>query len=168
MTINFFLNWNEYHDAREFFRSSRGDIAPEKVTGGVLLVASALWFFLDNLNLLAVVGFAAGLIAIFAFPIFRRWEAKHKWEREPLYHTEHAVSFDESGVHFRMGGVESNLDWGYYQRMVESPDGFLLVYSNDSFNYLPKHAFDGEPAIDEFRSLASKNLKEKPDSSINN
>ncbi len=158
MTINFFLNRDEYHAAQEFFRHTRSLIEPEKVIGGLLLVASALWFFLDDLNLAAAAGLAAGLIMIFGPPIFRRWEANRKWKREPLYHTEHAVAFSEEGIHFVMGRIESNLDWQYYQRLVESPDGFLLVYGNDSFNFIPKRAFNGDGAINEFRALARKKL----------
>ncbi len=58
-----------------------------------------------------------------------------------------------------MGHVESNLDWKYYQRMIESPDGFLLIYGDDSFNLFPKRAFAGEEMDHEFRALARKNLK---------
>jgi hypothetical protein len=164
MTINFFLNWNEYHQALEFFRHNRRETAPEKVIGGLLLVASALWFFLDDLNMAAVIGLVVGLIVIFVGPIFRRWGLKRKWEREPIYQLEHAVSFSEEGIHFLMGRVESNLDWGYYQQMIESPDGFLLVYGNDAFNFFPKRAFNGEKMINEFRALAQKKLKKKDDS----
>ena len=59
-----------------------------------------------------------------------------------------------------MGIIESNLDWKYYQRLIEKPDGFLLVYGNDSFNLLPKRAFADETLIQEFRALASKKLKQ--------
>jgi hypothetical protein len=159
MTINFFLNWNEYHTAQKFFRRSRQGMAAEKVLGGLLMVASALWFCLNDLNLGAVAGLAAGLLVIFIPPVFRRWELKRKWEREPLYHTEHTVSFSEEGVHFLMGQIESKLDWGYYQRLVETPEGFLLVYGNEAFNYFPKRTFGNEQMINEFRALAQKKLK---------
>ncbi len=158
MTINFFLNWNEYHAAQEFLRYSRSEVASEKVIGGLLLLASALWLFLDDLNLLAVIGLVIGLIVIFGLPAFRRWELRRKWEREPIYKTEHAVSFSKDGIHFLMGHVESNLDWGYYQQVIESPDGFLLVYGNDAFHYFPKRAFGGEQMINDFRKLATSKL----------
>ncbi len=158
VNINFFLDWNEYFAAQEFFRLSRYNIAPEKVIGGVLMTLSALWFFLDDLNLFAAIGFGAGMIMVFCAEPFRRWVSKRKWNREPLYRTEHTVSFSEEGVHFLMGQVESNLDWKYYQRMLESPEGFLLIYGNDSFNLFPKRAFPNPEMIDRFRSLAIEKL----------
>jgi hypothetical protein len=158
MNINFLLEWDEYFAAQEYFRRRRYNIAPEKVVGGVLMTLSALWFFLDDLNLFAGIGLAAGIIIVFGAETFRRLISKHRWKREPLYRTEHAVSFSEDGVHFVMGRVESNLDWKYYQRMLESPEGFLLIYGNDSFNLFPKRAFANDEMIDAFRALAGKKL----------
>ena len=101
-----------------------------------------------------------GLIVIFGVPLMRRWASKRKWNREPLYQTEHEIAFSDEGVYFRMGQIESNLVWHYYQRLVEGPDGFLLVYGNDSFNLLPKRAFTDDTLVQEFRALASKKLKQ--------
>jgi tyrosyl-tRNA synthetase len=159
VNIHFFLDWKEYFSAQEFFRQSRYNIVPEKVIGGVLMTLSSLWFFLDDLNFSAVIGLVSGIAIVFGSPYFRRWASKRKWAREPLYHSEHTVSFSEEGVHFLMGHVESNLNWRYYQRMLESPDGFLLIYGNDSFNLFPKRAFAGEEMINNFRKLAGKKLK---------
>ena len=44
LSIRFFLDWQDYFAAQEFFRDSRYSVAPEKVVGGVAMVASALWF----------------------------------------------------------------------------------------------------------------------------
>ena len=56
LNIDFYLNWDEYFEAQEFFRRYRYSIAPEKVIGGVLATLSALWFFFDDLNLFAIIG----------------------------------------------------------------------------------------------------------------
>lgn len=157
--IRFFLNWKEYFAAHEFLRASRDLIATEKVAGGLLMVASALWYFVSDLNPAAFGGLAIGLIVIFGVPAIRRWAAKRKWEREPLYHTEHALLFSEEGVFLQMGQIESNLNWQYYRSVIESPDGFLLISSDDAFNFFPKRAFGSEGIINEFRALALKKLK---------
>lgn len=157
--IRFFLNWNEYFDAREFLRASRNLIAPEKVIGGLIAVSSALWYFFSDLNPAAFGGLALGLAIIFGVPAIRRWRAKRKWECEPLYHTEHALSFNEEGIQLQMGLIESNLNWQYYRSIVESPGGFLLVSGEDAFNFFPKRAFGDEKLINQFRALAWKKLR---------
>jgi len=156
--IRFFLNWKEYFAASEFLRVSRDLIAPEKVVGGLLMLASALWSLFSDLNPASIGALALGLAIIFGVPAIRRWGAKRKWEREPLYHTEHALSFSEEGIFLQMGQIESNLNWQYYRSVLESPDGFLLISGADAFNFFPKRAFNGETVINQFRTLATAKL----------
>ncbi|MGH9768714.1 MAG: YcxB family protein [Blastocatellia bacterium] len=159
--IRFFLNWKEYFAAREFLRASRDPIAPEKVGGGLLIVASALMYLFSDLNLAAFGALALGLIIGFGVPVIRRWRAKRKWEREPLYQAEHTLSFGEEGIFLQMGHIESNLSWQYYRSVLESPDGFLLISGDDAFNFFPKRAFDGENVINQFRTLATVMLSNR-------
>jgi hypothetical protein len=157
--IRFFLDWREYFAAREFLRASRTPVIPEKIGGGLLIAIGALLYFFSGLNLAAFGALALGLIVSFGIPAFRRQASKRKWEREPLYGMEQALSFSEEGIFLQMGPIESNLNWQYYRSALESPDGFLLISYDDAFNFLPKRAFEGEIAINEFRALAQKKLK---------
>ena len=159
-SINFFLQWEEYFAAQEFFRRSRQSVAPEWLAGGALLLVGLAMLFVEGLSWLAAVVLVVGALVILAAPLIRRWASKRKWQREPLYETEHEVAFRDEGVYFRMGVIESNLDWKYYQRVMESPNGLLVVYGNDSFNFLPKRAFANEKLLDEYRSLATSKLKQ--------
>ena len=158
-SINFFLQWEEYFAAQEFFRRSRQSVAPEWLASGALLLVGLAMLFVEGLSWLAAVVLVVGALVILAAPLIRRWASKRKWQREPLYETEHEVAFRDEGVYFRMGVIESNLDWKYYQRVMESPNGLLMVYGNDSFNLLPKRAFANDQLLDQFRSMATKNLK---------
>ena len=158
-SIRFFLQWDEYFAAQEFFRRRRQSITPEWGWGGLLILLGVILLWIGGLSIFAADALLVGLVVIFGAPLARRWASKRKWQREPLYHAEHEVAFSEDGVYFRMGHIESNLDWKYYQRLVESRDGLLLVYGNDSFNLLPKRAFADEHLIQAFRALALKKLK---------
>lgn len=160
-SINFFLQWDEYFAAQEFFRRSRQSVAPEWLAGGVLLLVGVVMLFIEGMSLLAAVVLLVGVVVMAAASPLRRWTSKRKWQREPLYETEHEVEFRDDGVYFRMGVIESNLDWKYYQRVMESPNGLLMVYGNDSFNLLPKRAFANDQLLNEFRNLANRNLKSR-------
>ncbi|MGE0103319.1 MAG: YcxB family protein [Blastocatellales bacterium] len=159
MDLRYHLDWNDYHEAREFLQRDRYPMAPEKIIGGLILTASALWFFLDSLNLYAIIGLVAGLAVFFGAPTIRRWGARRKWEREPFHRFEHLVTVTDDGLEYQMGETRSNLNWPFYQRMIESPSAFLLVYGNDSFSLLPKRAFSDQASIDRFRELTVKGLK---------
>jgi hypothetical protein len=159
--IRFFLNWKEYFAAREFLRARRAPLAQENIGGGLLIVASALLYLFSYSNLAAVSALALGLIISFGIPAIRRQAMKRKWDREPLYQMEHTLSFSEEGIFLQMGNIESNLSWQYYRNVIESPDGFLLISSDDAFNFFPKRAFDGENLITEFRALATAKLSNR-------
>lgn len=158
-SIKFYLTWEEYFAAQEFFRRHHQSIAPELVVGVLLILAGVALLFFDGLGVFAIAVVLLGLVVFFVGPTVRRLASNRKWRREPLYETEHEVAFSEDGVYFRMGIIESNLDWKYYQRVLESQAGLLLVYGNDSFNLLPKRAFADENLFNEFRLLATRNLR---------
>jgi hypothetical protein len=155
--LNFFLQCDEYYQALEFFRRQRASASADKLVGGLLILLGAvLWLVTGNGALFAIFLAVGVAVALTSAPL-RRLLFQQKWTREPLFSAEHTVSADEQGVYFRMGQIESNLPWTYYESYLESADGFLLVYG-DSFNFLPKRVFAGEPAIQRFRELLAKKL----------
>jgi hypothetical protein len=157
--LRFFLGWREYYAAQRFFRRSRGEVPMEyPLAAAFLAVAAVLWAAAAPAGI-ALACLAAGAGAMLLAPWLRRLEVKRRWAREPIYQTEHVVSAGEQGLHYLMGWVESNLGWSYYQRWLETPEGFLLVYGDDSFNLLPKRAFASAEMMAEFRLLAAQNLK---------
>ncbi len=157
--IDFFLKWEEYFAAQEFFRRSRGGLSSESVFGLSLFLLGLLLVFIEGAGWVAICAIVLGLVVIFSAPLVRRLTSKIHWDREPLFQTRHRVAASDEGVYFQMGEIESNLDWRYYQRLLESPTGFLLVYGGDSFNYLPKSAFADDEQIDRFRALAARKLR---------
>jgi hypothetical protein len=45
--------------------------------------------------------------------------------------------------------------------LLESPEGFLLIYGDDAFNLLPKRAFADDEMINQFRKLAAAKLSHR-------
>ena len=106
---------------------------------------------LGNLALSIALFITGVAVALLSHPLRAR-AFRTRWEREPLFQAEQTISFDEQGVYFKMGQIESNLPWTYYENWLESADGFLLVYG-DTFNYFPKRTFTEVSAIEAFRQL---------------
>ena len=156
--LNFFLQCDEYYQALEYFRRQRASASADKLVGLLLtLLGAALWLVTGNGALFAIFLAVGIAVALTSAPL-RRLLFQQKWEREPLFSAEHKILASEQGVYFRMGQIESNLPWSYYESFLETADGFLLVYG-DSFNFLPKRVFGGETAIQQFRELLAKKLK---------
>ncbi len=156
--LNYFLQRDEYYTALEFFRHQRPTASADKLVGGLLiLLGAALWLVTGNAAIF-IIFLAVGLaVAILSAPL-RRMLFNQKWASEPLFSAEHTVAADEQGVFFRMGKIESNLPWTYYEGFLESAEGFLLIYG-EAFNFLPKRVFAGETALQQFRELMAKKLK---------
>lgn len=159
ITINFQLEWREYHAAAERLRAARWLIAPERAIGGLILLASVAWFFLGDLDLRSTFTFTAGLAVIFGAPAWRRLARRHHWRNEPFYRASTTFTFSEDGLHFVMGRVESRLDWKYYQRFLETSDAFILVYAKKAISLFPKRAFADERQLAEFRDLVRQKLE---------
>jgi hypothetical protein len=156
--LNFFLQCDEYFQALEFFRRQRATASADKVVGGLLiLLGVVLWLMTANGALFAIFLTVGIAVALTSAPL-RRLLFQQRWAREPLFSAEHKILANEQGVFFKMGQIESNLPWTYYESFLESADGFLLIYG-DSFNFLPKRVFGGESAIQQFRALLAKKLK---------
>jgi len=155
--VRFSLNWKEYYDAQRFLLRQSG-LGTDKIFGVTLLLLSALLWYAGGYGFYPPGAFAIGLGVLFAPPLFRRLEFKRKWAREPLHHAEHIVAFEEEGISYTQDRFASRLDWNYYQRMIESQHGFLLIYGDEIFSLIPKRAFADEQMMREFRALASAKL----------
>ncbi len=160
INLNFFLQRDEYYAAMEFHRRQRTGLSTDKKVGGILiLLGAASWIVLGNVAL-SIALFVTGIaVALLSHPLRAR-AFRTRWEREPLFRTEQTISFDEQGIYFCLGRVESNLPWAYYESWLESADGFLLVYG-ETFNYLPQRAFPDEAALKRFREMLGKKITRK-------
>jgi YcxB-like protein len=156
--LNFFLQRDEYYAAMEFHRQQRAGLSTDKKVGGILiLLGAASWIVLGNVAL-SVALFVTGIsVALLSHPLRAR-AFRTRWEREPLFRSEQTISFDDQSIYFRMGRVESNLPWTYYESWLESGDGFLLMYG-DTFNFFPKRAFSDEAAVKRFREMIAKKIR---------
>jgi hypothetical protein len=157
--VRFFLDWKEYYAAQQFLKRQLYGIAIERCIGVALLLLATLLGYVGGYPLWYPLGAALiGLWLLAGLPWMHRFELKQKWMRERLHRAEHLVSFDEEGISYIQGHVRSQYGWRYYQRLLESPEGFLLIYGGDIFSFIPKRAFASEQLLNEFRALLRAKL----------
>ena len=155
--VRFSLSWKEYYAARSFLLRKHG-IGSDKIFGSALLLLAAVMWFATGDGPYSLAALVGGLLLLGGPPLMRRLELKRKWAREPFHQTEHVITFEEDGINYAQGRVISHLDWQYYESMIESRDGFLLIYGEDIFSLIPKRAFADEQTMSEFRALATAKL----------
>lgn len=163
MTIqtSFVISWEEYYAAWRFLKRQSSEYAPEKIAGTILILTGIVIWMFGGHALFAVVGILTGLTAIISVPLLYRMGLRHRWAREPLHRLEHRVSASAEGIHYLQGTIESQLNWGFYERMVETQESFLLICGEDVFSLIPKRAFAAEQDVSNFRKLAAGKLRRR-------
>ena len=158
--LRFHLDWKEYFTAERYMLSYYGILSPERAAAIIFAIGALTFYFLNMpLVICGVILFAS--VFFFCTPFYRGLGLRQRWRREPILRAEHFVSFNQLGVHYLLNGIESNLDWKFYQTWMETPDAFLLIYRKDVFNMIPKRALENEAQLDELRELLSSKLNKQ-------
>ena len=85
-----------------------------------------------------------------------RWRAKIWFQRNPKFREEYHLTFSHENIHFKTASLDSTLQWTHYERVIESPDLFLLMYGKGLYTLIPKRCFNSNEEINAFRALVNQ------------
>ena len=85
-----------------------------------------------------------------------RWRTKVEFQRNPKFREEYQLTFSLENIHFKTASIDSTLAWTHYERIVESPDLFLLMYGRGLYTLIPKWCFNSSEEINAFRALLDR------------
>jgi hypothetical protein len=68
------------------------------------------------------------------------------------------VIFDERGVKARLSKAKAEYKWSYFNKGIEGPEHFLLVFGKAAYLIIPKRVFQSEKDVDVFRDLLKSHL----------
>jgi hypothetical protein len=125
--------------------------------------AVALLLFGFGLYCVAVIGLRWWTIIWFPLAVaewfdllsLSRWRTKIDFQRNPKFREEYYLTFSRENIHFRTVSLDSTLQWTHYERVIESPDLFLLMYGKGLYTLIPKRAFNSNEEMKAFRALVS-------------
>jgi hypothetical protein len=84
-----------------------------------------------------------------------QWRTRIDFRRNPKFREEYHLTFSHENIHFQTASIDSTLQWTHYDRVIESPDLFLLMYSKGLYTLIPKRCFSSTEEINAFRDLLS-------------
>jgi hypothetical protein len=87
-----------------------------------------------------------------------RWRTKIDFQRNPKFREEYHLTFSRENIHFKTASLDSTLQWTHYERVIESPDLFLLMYGKGIYTLIPKRCFNSREEIDAFRALVNQTI----------
>ncbi len=80
------------------------------------------------------------------------------YEANPKFRELYELDFTEEGIRFRSKGADTRLEWGFYSKVWETEEFYLLVYGKDMFSVIPKRAFREPLQEESFRALLRAKL----------
>jgi hypothetical protein len=89
-----------------------------------------------------------------------RWRTRIEFQRNPKFREEYHLAFSRENIHFKTVSIDSTLQWTHYERVIESPDLFLLMYGKGLYTLIPKRCFGSKGEIDTFRALIKENISQ--------
>lgn len=78
---------------------------------------------------------------------------RYRFRRNPKFNAPSHLTFGEDGIHFTTTGIDSRLDWRYYDGVLEDDQLFLLTYAGPAYSVIPKRCFPDAETMDAFRQL---------------
>jgi hypothetical protein len=116
---------------------------------GVLLGAESLLATLCLMTGLALL--ALGYAGNYVTP-------RRQYRANPKLRERYELDFSDGGILFRSKGAETRLEWGFYSKVWETPEFYMLVYGKDMFSVIPKRAFRDGLQEEAFRGMLRRKL----------
>src|SRR5256885_3328114 len=101
---------------------------------------------------------AFGLLLWLGFLDPQLMQVRMLYRRNPDLRHRVDLTADETGITFRSLGSTTHMEWSRYQRFIEGPDAFVLIFGRDLIHIIPMEAFAGREETDAFRRLAREAL----------
>lgn len=80
------------------------------------------------------------------------------YRSNPQFREAYHLQFSDDGLVFKSKDINSSFKWGFYSRVVETPDFYYLLYGKDNYTLVPKRAFASPTQESIFRAIISQHL----------
>jgi YcxB-like protein len=154
-----FINELKDHLEAQRVLYSKGILAKlDKVVAVLLFGVGVYYVFSVGLRWWTIIWFPLAVAEWFDFLSLSRWRTKIEFRRNPKFREEYHLTFSRENIHFKTTSLDSTLQWTHYERIIESPDLFLLMYGKGIYTLIPKRCFKSNEEINAFRTLVSQTI----------
>lgn len=155
--------WNELNDHLEaqrvlYRRSVMAKI--DKVVAVLLLCLGIYCVAVAGVRWWTLVWFVLAVVEWFDVLSVARFRSTIAFRRNPKFREEYHLTFTPENIHFKTLSFDSVIQWTHYERVLESPTLFLLMYGKGHYTVIPKRAFDSDNDTNAFRALLARMVSE--------
>jgi hypothetical protein len=152
-----FINELKDHLEAQRVLYSKGVLARlDKVVAALLFGFGIYCVIIVGLRWWTIIWFPLAVAEWFNLLSLSRWRTKIEFRRNPKFREAYHLTFSRENIHFKTISLDSTLQWTHYERVVESPELFLLMYSKGLYTLIPKRCFHSKEEIDAFRALVNQ------------
>ena len=154
-----FINELADHIEAQRVLYSKGIMAKLDKVVAVLLFGFGIYCVVSSgLRWWTIVWFPLAVAEWFDLLSLSRWRTKIAFRRNPKFREEYHLTFSSESIHFKTTSFKSTLKWTQYERVIESPTLFLLMYGKGFYTLIPKRCFDSFEETNAFRTLVSQTI----------
>ena len=158
ISINFVNELKDHIEAQRVLYSKRVLAKLDKVVAVLLFGFGVYCVVSVGLRWWTIIWFPLAVAEWFDLLSLSRLRTKIEFRRNPKFRDEYHLTFSRENIHFKTASIDSTLQWTLYERVIESPDLFLLVYGKGLYTLIPKRCFDSEEGVNAFRALLNQTI----------
>lgn len=154
-----FINELNDHLAAQRLLYSQGFMAKlDKVVAVLLFGFGVYCVAFVGLRWWTIIWFPLAAAEWFDLLSLSKLRTKIDFQRNPKFREEYHLTFSRANIHFKTAAIDSTLQWTHYERVIENPNLFLLVYGKGLYTLIPKRCFGAEAEINRFRALLADKI----------
>jgi YcxB-like protein len=158
ISINFINELKDHLEAQRVLYSKSVWAKLNKVVAVLLFGFGVYCVAFVGLRWWTIIWFPLAVAEWFDLLSLTRWRTKVDFQRNPKFREEYQLTFSRENIHFKTASLDSTLQWTHYERVIESPDLFLLMYGKGLYTLIPKRCFNSNEEINAFHALVSQTI----------
>jgi hypothetical protein len=161
--LNFTYTKDDYLQAWRFYRASTWIVKFGKPLAIIVMILFILFILMTSLQPNYIPYYLIFLLfaleAWFDLTGETRCRLYYRSNKH-IFEVPYDVTVDETGIHVKSPSLEASSNWTAYSDIMENEHSFLLIRGKGLFATYPKRVFRNDEQINDFRSVATKNILE--------
>jgi hypothetical protein len=153
ISISFINELKDHIDAQRFLYSQSFMAKLDKIVAVLLFGFGIYGSVFVGVFWWTIIWFPIAAAEWFNLLTLNYWRTKIEFQRNPKFREEYHLTFSRENIQFKTLSFDSTLQWTHYERAIESPSLFLLMYGKGLYTLIPKRSFIPHDQIEAFRAL---------------
>ena len=122
-----------------------------------LLIIFTIYLFINNgVSIMPIILIILLFIVSIIFAVLYVFQPGIFYNKINKFNQQYHLEFRDNRILFKTNGINSELDWNFYEALWENDNFFYIIHSKEMYTLIPKRVFNNEMEIIEFKNLFMK------------